>query len=114
MTVTPGAYQNFYRHIGYAPVEVAQRVENLECGNTHDDEGTHLLGNSTQQGFTEGTGEDDFVETDGEDGESDLSEIPLGEMSLSQLYEYAEQLGLDYEGNPSKKVMLSMIRNHLR
>ena len=41
-----------------------------------------------------------------------LSEIPLSEMDFYQLQDYAEQLGLDYEGIRSKKELRALIRNN--
>ena len=40
----------------------------------------------------------------------DLSEIPLGEMSLSQLNAYADQLGLSHEDDLTKKELRALIR----
>lgn len=120
LTVTAGAYKSYYKHLGYEPVGVAKNSENFGGGNTHSPDDSQLSGDSTQpsedeiddeeeeeEGFTE-----DEDEEESED-EVELSEIPLSEMDLDQLCEYADQLGLDYEGITSKKKMRALIREHL-
>ena len=59
-------------------------------------------------------GREDFVEEESEyeEEEVNLSEIPLSEMDFYQLQDYAEQLGLDYEGIRSKKELRALIRNN--
>ena len=48
-----------------------------------------------------------------EEEELDLSEIPLGEMTGTQMKQYAEQLGLETEGL-RKRDLRELIRNHLK
>ena len=112
LTVTNGAYKNYYKHLGYEPVGVAQTVENLGEENTHPTDDSQQLGDPTQLKIDEDTDVDEAVE-DEEDDEPDLSEIPLGEMKLSQLIAYAEQLGLEHDGTPNKKELRKLIRDHL-
>ena len=66
-------------------------------------------------------GREDFVEenenteedSEYEEEEVNLSEIPLSEMDFYQLQDYAEQLGLDYEGIRSKKELRLRIKQHM-
>ena len=109
LTVSLGAYRNYYQGIGYRPVETLEEPENLEQGNTHTSEGTLPPDHSdTEDPENEVT--EDF--DDGE--ETPLSEIPLSEMTLSQLLTYAEELGLEYEGIPTQKNLRKLIRAHLK
>lgn len=111
LTVTAGAYKNFYKHLGYEPVGVAKNGENPEEENTHPHDDSQPCGDSTHETDEEEDFSGDEVE-DSED-EADLSEIPLGEMSLEQLHAYAEQLGLDHEELSSRKKLRALIREHL-
>lgn len=111
LTVTAGAYKNYYKHLGYEPVGVAKNGENPEEENTHPHDDSQHCGDSTHETDEEEDFSGDEVE-DSED-EADLSEIPLGEMSLEQLHAYAEQLGLDHEELSSRKKLRALIREHL-
>lgn len=108
LMVSSGAYRNYFKHIGYKPVEETQTHENSDQENTHHTEETSGSEDSTESLESEETP----VEED-EEYEEDLSEIPLGEMKLSQLIAYAEQLGLEHDGSPTKKEMRALIREHL-
>lgn len=120
LTVTHGAFENFYKHIGYEPVGATQTPENSGRVNTHPTDGSHVSGDA---GHVSGDDTDDGV--DGDDGEDDtpegevndeveLSEIPLSEMSFDQLCEYADELELDHDGMRSKKELRALIREHLK
>lgn len=121
LTVTTGAYKNYYKHLGYEPVGVAKSSENPEQGNTHTSDDSQHSEETTQPsgdenalgGEPEGTTDEDDADEEEDEDTVDLSEIPLSELSHSQLFEYADQLGLEYEGTPNKKEMLALIREHL-
>lgn len=116
LTVTAGAYSNYYKHLGYEPVGVAKSNENSEHENAHTTPGSPQPGDPTQQpGDEEAPDEDEESDLTDEEAEEevDLSEIPLGEMDLSQLCAYADQLGLDHDGIRSRKEMRKLIREHL-
>lgn len=119
LTVTHGAYKNYYKHLGYEPVGVATDGENPGEENTHPHDDSQHCGDSTHLNDGEGTPDDeegeDFSEDEEEasDDEVNLSEIPLGEMGLEQLHAYAEELGLDHEEIASKKKLRALIREHL-
>lgn len=116
LTVTRGAYNNYYKHLGYEPVAVAKSNENPGCDVTQPDGDSHHLGDPTQQESGEETPyeeEDTVTDEEAENEESELSEIPLSEMGSSQLHEYAEQLGLDHEGIRKKSELRALIREHL-
>lgn len=117
LTVTAGAFNNYYRHLGYEPVSVAKSDENSDHENTHPTDGSQQPGNSTQQpGGEEASDdeeEDSLTDDEGDEDEVDLSEIPLSEMNLEQLCAYADQLELDHDGISSKKALRKLIREHL-
>lgn len=121
LTVTAGAYKNYYKHLGYEPVGVAKNGENPVEENTHPhddsqhcDDSTHLnLDESALDDEEEGAFTDD-EEEEGTEDEVDLSEIPLSEMNLEQLHDYAEELGLDHKEITSKKKLRALIREHLK
>ena len=108
--VSSGAYRNYFKHMGYKPVEDAQTPENPEQENAHPHEENPGSEDSTVPP------EEEEVPVDNEEeyeDEEDLSEIPLSEMKLSQLIAYAEQLGLDHDGTPTKRELRALIREHL-
>ena len=87
LEVTNGAFRNFYQRIGYKPVRGSRSVENPGEVNTHSGE-VYL------------------------EDEVPLAEIPISEMTHSQLFEYAEQLGLEFEADASAKALRKLIRQH--
>lgn len=113
MTVTQGAYRSYFKHLGYKPVDAIELHENPEQENAHGDPETPTSEDSSESSGAEETPVDFEDEDPAEPEEEDLSEIPLGEMKLSQLIAYAEQLGLEYSDAPSKKELRTLIRNHL-
>lgn len=120
LTVTAGAYKNYYKHLGYEPVGVAKNGENPGEGNTHPHDDSQHCDDSTHLNDGENPSDDEEEEVFTEDEEAedaedevDLSEIPLGEMTPEQLHAYAEQLGLDHEDLSSKKKLRALIREHL-
>lgn len=117
LTVTQGAYKNYYKHLGYEPVGVARNGENLGEENTHLTDDSQHCGDPTQLKNGEDTLDDEGEELDDEEDaeeEVDLSEIPLSEMGFNQLCEYADQLGLNHDGIRKKSEMRALIREHLK
>ena len=113
LRVSQGAYEGYFKHLGYRPVDAIEPHENPEQENAHGDPETPVSEDSTESsGVEEAPGDPEGEEPD-EEYEEDLSEIPLGEMKLSQLIAYAEQLGLEHDGTPNKKELRALIRNHL-
>ena len=107
LEVTNGAFRNFYQRLGYKPVRGSRSVENPGEVNTHPDDENPLSEE------LEGSSEDG--EDSGEvypDDEVPLEEIPLSEMTHSQLFAYAEQLGLEFEADASRKDLRKLIRQH--
>lgn len=114
LTVTPGAYRNFFKRLGYEPVDAHTGDEISGVGTTHPHGDSQHLEDSAQTESDEYASEEEYSEDEDEaDEEPDLSEIPLGEMKLSQLIAYAEQLGLEHDGTPNKKELRKLIRDHL-
>lgn len=117
LTVTHGAYKNYYKHLGYKPVGVAQTAENPGEENTHLTEDSQHCCDPTHLKTDEDTaaeGGEGFADEEGADEEPDLSEIPLSEMGLDQLREYADQLGLNHDGLCKKSKLRALIREHLK
>lgn len=117
LTVTHGAYKNYYKHLGYEPIGVAQTAENPGEENTHLTEDSQHCGDPTQLKTDEDTLDDEgeeFTDEEGAEEEVDLSEIPLSEMGRDQLREYADQLGLDHDGLRKKSELRALIREHLK
>ena len=106
LTVPNSAYELTYRSCGFRLLadeeDVVAPNDSLPTQNEKD------------------AGREDFVEenenteedSEYEEEEVNLSEIPLSEMDFYQLQDYAEQLGLDYEGIRSKKELRALIRNN--
>lgn len=111
LRVSMGAYESYFKHLGYRPVDAIEPHENPEQENVHGDPETPASEDSDESSEVEETSGD--PEDEEPEYEEDLSEIPLGEMKLSQLIAYAEQLGLEHDGTPSKKELRALIRNHL-
>lgn len=104
LTVTGGVYRSFYKKLGYKPLRSSQRPENPGEVNPHPED--ENVDSAELSGFEpdEGISEDEVP----------LEEIPLSEMSHSQLLAYADQLELDYEPTISQKDLRKMIRQHLK
>ena len=114
LTVTMGAFKNFYAKCGFHAVDAEDDVERAEVVDTqptprssHSDDSSHQ---ESEENY-DSTEDDEYNE---EEDEVDLSEIPLGEMSFDQLNEYADQLGLEHDGIRSKKELRAIIREHLK
>lgn len=110
LTVTKGAFNNYYKHCGFQIENRAEGAEPEEVVTTRPNYTAGYLGDSSQ--VKNGEDSDDYKED--EDEEIELSEIPLSEMSFEQLNEYADQLGLEHEGIRSKKELRAMIRSYLK
>lgn len=107
LEVTNGAFRNFYQRLGYKPVRGSRSVENPgEVNIPPEDENPSSEDLSDLREDEEPTGED-YPED-----EVPLAEIPLSEMTHSQLFEYAEQLGLEFDASASKKDLRKLIRQH--
>ena len=110
LTVTRGAYNNFYKGLGYRVLRATKASEPLEGVSIHPEKDSADSGDLSQLNITP---EEDSDELPEEEEELDLSEIPLGEMTGAQLKQYAEQLGLESEGL-KKRELRELIRNHLK
>ena len=108
LTVTKGAFNNYYKHCGFQIENHAEGAELERVVTTQPNYTAEYLGDSSQ---VENEKKSDDYE---EDEEIELSEIPLSEMSFEQLNEYADQLGLEHEGIRSKKELRAMIRSYLK
>lgn len=124
--VTRGAYAALYKHQGYTVVSgeggstpspnPGDEAESSQARNTHngsEDESVTLpTGEPEVDSSTENPGEYD-AEDDEEEEEVDLSEIPLAEMTRSQLLAYADQLGVEYTGEETKRKLRELIKMFL-
>lgn len=108
LTVTKGAFINYYKHCGFQIENHSDGAELEGVVTTQPNYTAEYLGDSPQ--VKNGGDSDDYEE----DGEIELSEIPLSEMSFDQLNDYADKLGLDHESIRSKKELRMLIRKHLK
>lgn len=116
ITVTNGAFKNFYERCGFHAVAAEDGHGDAGVVVTHPAPETGHSGHSSQQEMGQDT-EDAEDEADGDEEDEDdvdLSEIPLGDMSFDQLNDYADQLELDHDGIRSKKELRALIREHLK
>lgn len=121
--VTRGAYAALYKHQGYAVVSgeggstpppnpggEAESSQAKITPNGSEDEGVTLPTEDAETASsTENPGEY-VAEDEEEEEEVDLSEIPLAEMTRSQLLEYADQLGVEHTGEETKRKLRELIR----
>lgn len=101
LTVTRGAFYNYYSNLGYEALDGSRSGENLDRVNTYSHEKTSA---GTHSQAVEDVSKDRAIE---------LSEIPLSEMSMSQMLEYAEDLGIDFDASITKKELRRLIRQHI-
>lgn len=101
LTVTRGAYENFFQEMGYEVVAATQTNEN-SGGNNYPPE-------PERPNLEDLEPEEEISEEEYED----LSEIPLSEMNFAQLHERAGQLGINHENMHSKKELKAAIKEQL-
>ena len=106
LTVPNSAYELIYRSCGF---RLLADEEDVVAPN--DTLSTTSEKDAGREDFVE-ENENTEEESEYEEEEVNLSEIPLSEMDFYQLQDYAEQLGLDYEGIRSKKELRALIRNN--
>lgn len=113
LTVTQGAYLNYFEDLGYRVLRATRKPDSLEGVSIQSDKDSAVSGDLSQLNITPEGDSDEFPEEGEDEEELDLSEIPLGEMTGPQLRQYAEELGLPYEGL-KKRELRELIRNHLK
>lgn len=126
LIVTKGAYSALYKHQGYSVLE--GDAGSTPSPNTQPDanspqpeivsnddyvEGDNYPDEGDKTDFTPENSGDSDTESGEDEGVTDLSEIPLIEMSKEQLYEYADQLGIEYTGEETKKQLRALIRESI-
>lgn len=117
LSVTNGAYHNYYAQRGFRPVTDVDDHKNgvdITLPPITPQPKTGGTEASTEPSGPSITPEppETVQSSENPTNEVDLSEIPLSEMNYTQLVTYAEQLGLDCEGMQKGKV-LAAIREHL-
>lgn len=123
LQVTKGAYAALYKHQGYIVVNRGRKrnfspnyegesnspqAKMVPNGEESSNE-TIPTGSSSINPSLEDPGEYNTEEEEDEE-ETPLSEIPLTDMTKSQLMEYADQLGIEYTGEETKKQLRTLIR----
>lgn len=105
-SVTQGAYDSIYEPLGWKKVNEPLDQQKSDFKTSENSE----VKLNTEEVID--TPEDNFVqESDDEEINSEnLSEIPLTDMTSSQLRAYAKELGVDIKGVKSKKVVIERIR----
>lgn len=115
--VTNGAFNNFYKHSGFRPLEHIYGGEEETVVSTHGLPSEQISAESTQQEMPISDAEENTAEPEAESSELeeevDLSEIPIAEMDFKQLHAYAERLQLDHKDVHSKKELRNLIRNNI-
>ena len=124
LTVTKGAYESLYKHQGFAVKGAGVHTPSPEITKTessqaempeeaHEEEAmvTPTEADSGKSDI-EDLAEDDAYE-DEEEEEPKLSEIPLAEMTKAQLIAYAEELGIELDGDETKRALRVAIRKAL-
>lgn len=116
LQVTKGAYKVLYRHQGF-------RILGKELlSGHHTDKAAEMPYTGDEDGAVTYPDEENMVKSSPEnhtnsepeeDEEEDLSEIPLTEMTKTQLIKYAEQLGIDFDGTETRKDLRIAIRKAL-
>ena len=109
LTVSRGAYENFYRRCGY---ELTAATEANEQPMPHE----KVHPENSRSYDTENASEVDLEEEDTENQEEpvvDYSETPLSELTYEQLCDYADQLELDHENIKTAKGLRALIRANL-
>lgn len=116
LQVTKGAYKVLYKHQGFCILG-----EELISGQLSDkasempytgDEDVGVSYPDAAEPVKSGT-ENHTKSAHEEDEEEDLSEIPLTEMTKTQLIKYAEQLDIDFDGTETRKDLRIAIRKAL-
>ncbi len=125
LTVTKGAFKGYYEKNGFrvlSPKIAPQSDVTSEGVNIPPSPENEFSDEISQPESAESDAPDESSEKElmnPDEGESmepdeeepiDLSEIPLGEMSLNQLNAYADQLGLPHEDDLTKKELRALIR----
>ena len=104
LTVSRGAYKNFYEKCGFTILGMPGVPETSEPTMTH--EKVHPE-NSTVLAHSRASEE---VPEDPAEPSVDYAEIPLSELAYDQLCEYADQLELDRTGIKSAKGLRALIK----
>lgn len=112
--VTKGAYRTIYMHQGYHIVSEAGASAPATDGDspmkgTHEETRDGGEVDTTLPEPESGSAHTSGSENDGAEDEEDLSEIPLSEMSVSQLKMYAEHIGVKLDGTETKKELRQLI-----
>lgn len=121
--VTRGAYATLYKHQGYTvvsgegdstpppnPGDEAASSQAKSTPNGSEEEGVTLPTEDAEADSSPENPGEYADEDEEEEEEVDLSEIPLAEMTRSQLLEYADQLGVEYTGKETKRKLRELIR----
>ena len=116
LTVTRGAYNSMFASQGWEIVDgtkTGQKTDKFADDKSNGVISTKLKNNADFEGNTDQNGPNTTDDIPDDDNDNiDYSEIPISEMSVPQLQEYAKQLGLDFDTN-SAKLLRNRIRNAL-
>lgn len=116
LTVPNGAYREIFKPQGWVLEGESNNTQTEQKALPQEEkekvldtsENSKMEYQNEQEGASVENGEDTF-EQDEED-EEDLSEIPLSEMSITQLTAYAKQLGLDVKNINGVKALREAIK----
>lgn len=111
LTVSEGAYKNFYERKDWRLVGNDSQIDDSRGQDRHEEAYTEENGNSpdgsndSEQDDPSGEGEDED-NTEGKDdslSDEELLEIPVAEMTPEQLKRAAKLIGYDYKADGIKK-----------
>ena len=92
------------------PGDEAESSQAKITPNGSEDEGVTLPTEDAETDSSSTSPGEYAAEDEEEEEEVDLSEIPLAEMTRSQLLAYADQLGVEYTGEETKRKLRELIR----
>ena len=126
LRVTKGAYRTIYMHQGYRIVSsagasapapdgdslmrgIAQGSRN-ETGVGNPPTGEESTSSSNSGAENQISNDEDISD---EEYDADLEEIPISDMTVSQLRKYAERIGVELDGTETKRELRQLIRENL-
>ena len=114
-TVTQGAYKDIFKPQGFYEVSDNRTEMREETSFINEGSLTPTGGEPTSEAISVQETEDSEpdIASGSEEAPSDLSEVPLSEMTDKQLREYAKQLGVNLKGITSRKAVRDKIRSVL-
>lgn len=116
LQVTKGAYKVLYKHQGFCILGeelISGQLSDKASEMPYNDDDAEAVTYPDEAEHVKSDTENPAESAHYEDEEEDLSEIPLTEMTKTQLIKYAEQLDIDFDGTETRKDLRIAIRKAL-